>query len=373
LGMHMRALVVGGGVVGLFAAYYLRREGAEVVLVDGLEPGEASRAAAGILEFTRFKINRINAVGYPTAYLSMLSRGAARIRHMDLKWILAYARSYGRDPGEDAWEAVREMGRFSWAEYRRLAEERNDFDYAEEPLYELVDDVDKEVEELRRDPLRPKFEEAEFEGRRAVAYLEAARLSTDLAARRIREEAAPGRIAAYAEAVGDGFVVAGGRRMEADVVVVAAGWRTSRLLGLPVAPFKGYGFRVKTPRRPRAMFIDLADTGVAVVPLGGWIKATGRFDMDSTEDHSPAERVLAGARKLLGDVEVLDMAVGYRPCTPDGLPIVERLGERLVVAAGACRLGWTFGPALGRMAADLALGRVKEARFPSSRFGRRTP
>lgn len=369
MGLRMKALVVGGGVVGLFAAYYLKREGVEVVVVDGSELGEGSRAAAGILEFTRFKINRINVVGYPTAYLKMLSRGAARIRHLDLKWILAYVKSYGRDPGEDVWNAVREMGAFSWAEYRRLAEEKNDFDYAEEPLYELVEDVEAEAEELRRDPLRPKFEIAEFEGRPAVAYLEAAKLSTDLAVKRLAAEAAPQHVRAFVEAVGDGRVVlGGGKTLEADVVVAAAGWRTSRLLGLPVAPFKGYGFRVRPAKRPKAMFIDLADTGVAVVPLGGWTKATGRFDFDSTDDHSPAEAVLAGARRLLGDLEVLDMAVGYRPCTPDGLPIVERLGERLVVVAGACRLGWTFGPALGKMAADLALGRSKRAVFASSRF-----
>ncbi|MEM3326406.1 MAG: FAD-binding oxidoreductase [Thermoproteus sp.] len=364
----MRAVVVGGGVVGLFAAYYLKREGAEVVVVDGSELGEGSRAAAGILEFTRFKINRINVVGYPTAYLKMLSRGAARIRHLDLKWILAYIKSYGRDPGEEVWSAVREMGAFSWAEYRRLAEEKNDFDYAEEPLYELVDDVEAEAEELKRDPLRPKFEVGELGGRPAVVYLEAAKLSTDLAAKRLAEEAKPAHVRAFAEAVGDGYVVAGGKKLEADVVVVAAGWRTSRLLGLPVAPFKGYGFRVRPAERPKAMFIDLADTGVAVVPLGGWTKATGGVDFDATDDHSPAEKVLAGAKRLLGGLEVLDMAVGYRPCTPDGLPIVERLGERLVVAAGACRLGWTFGPALGKMAADLALGRTKRSVFTASRF-----
>ncbi len=365
----MDAVVVGGGVVGLFAAYYLRREGVDVAIVDGLEPGEASRAAAGILEFTRFKINRINVVGYPTAYLSMLSKGAARIRHIDVKWILAYIRSYGKDPGERVWEAVREMGRFSWAEYRRLAEERNDFDYAEEPLYELVQDVEAEAEELKRDPLRPKFEVGELDGKQAVIYLEAAKLSTDLAVRRLREEAGARHVPAFAETVGDGFVTAGGKRLEADVVIVAAGWRISRLLGLPVAPFKGYGFRVRPSRRPNAMFIDLADTGIAVVPLKDWVKATGRFDLDSTDDHSPAEKVLAGARKLMGYLEAIDMAVGYRPCTPDGLPIVERRGEKLVVAAGACRLGWTFGPALGKMAADLALGRAKTTAFPSSRFG----
>lgn len=331
-------------------------------------PGEWSRAAAGILEFTRFKINRINVRGYPSAYLSMLARGAARVRHMDLKWLAAYVRSYGKEQPREVWEAVKEMGRFSWAEYRRLAEEKNDFGYAEEPLYELAADVEGEVEELKRDPLGPRFEIAEFEGKEAIAYLDAAKLSTDLAAARLLAEARPTIVKAEAEAAGDGYVTAGGRRIEGDAVVVAAGWRTAGLLGLPVAPFKGYGFRLRGGRRPRAMFIDLADTGVAVVPLGDWTKATGRFDLDSSDDHSPASRVLAGARRLLGDFEVLDMAVGYRPCTPDGLPIVEKIGERLVAATGACRLGWTFAPALGKYAADLALGRARALPFASSRF-----
>ncbi|MGB9705919.1 MAG: FAD-dependent oxidoreductase, partial [Pyrobaculum sp.] len=96
--------------------------------------------------------------------------------------------------------------------------------------------------------------------------------------------------------------------------------------------------------------------GVAVVPLSKWTKVTGRFDLDGSGDHSPAQRVLERAREVLGDFDVIDMAVGYRPCTPDGFPVVDRMGS-VVVVTGACRLGWTYGPALGKLAADLALGR----------------
>jgi glycine/D-amino acid oxidase-like deaminating enzyme len=32
----------------------------------------------------------------------------------------------------------------------------------------------------------------------------------------------------------------------------------------------------------------------------------------------------------------------------------------LVVATGACRLGWSFAPAMGKMASDLASGREKD-------------
>jgi len=39
-------------------------------------------------------------------------------------------------------------------------------------------------------------------------------------------------------------------------------------------------------------------------------------------------------------------------------PIVARK-DNLVVATGGFRLGWSFAPAIGRYAADLALGKVK--------------
>jgi hypothetical protein len=59
-----------------------------------------------------------------------------------------------------------EMAQFSKREYFRLAEESNDFELREEPLYEVVEDVEKEVESLRRDPLMPRFEVGELDGRR---------------------------------------------------------------------------------------------------------------------------------------------------------------------------------------------------------------
>jgi D-proline dehydrogenase len=65
----VKIIVVGGGIVGLFTAFYLVKEGAEVVIVEQDKPGELSRAAAGILEFTRFAINRINVKSYPGASL----------------------------------------------------------------------------------------------------------------------------------------------------------------------------------------------------------------------------------------------------------------------------------------------------------------
>ncbi|MGW0202263.1 NAD(P)/FAD-dependent oxidoreductase, partial [Nonomuraea sp. NPDC003201] len=45
----MRVVVIGSGIVGAGAAYYLSRRGAAVTVVDGGYPGEATQAGAGIV------------------------------------------------------------------------------------------------------------------------------------------------------------------------------------------------------------------------------------------------------------------------------------------------------------------------------------
>jgi D-proline dehydrogenase len=368
----VRALVVGGGILGLFAALHLAREGADVAVLERGEPGEWSRAAAGILEFTRFSINRISARGYPASYLRMALRGDARIRAgaLGARWVLSYLRAWGREPPSGMWEAVRWLGEYSRSEYRAMAEASNDFEYAEEPLHEVGGDVGAALEEARRDPLSPRVEAGECCGMESLVYLDAARLSTGAFISRILGElrglgARIVRAAALGVRPASGEVLLeGGRTEGADAVVVAAGYRT-RALGVPVAPFKGYGFL--TGARARAMFVDLR-SGIAVVPLRGRSKLTGRFDLDAGGDHSPALRVLRRGREALGDFAVHEMAVGYRPCTPDGFPVVDRVGS-VVVATGACRLGWTYAPALGRLAADLALGRGSPGALGAGRFG----
>ncbi len=363
----MRIIVVGGGIVGLFTAFYLKHEGVDVVIVEQGNVGDWSRAAAGILEFTRFIINRINVRSYPKKYLAMMIHGDARVKTLDWKWIATYLKVWGREPQQEMWEAVKALGDFSRRQYRAFAEEKNDFDYSEEPLYEVGIDVGKAVEEARRDPLSPKVEAGTCCGREALAYLDAAKLATDLFIERMLRELEGVQIVKRRtqEVAGREVWLEGGGVLQGDAVVVATGY-WARRLGVPVAPFKGYGFR--TNAKAEKMFIEMSK-GIAVVPLSKWTKVTGRFDLDGTDDHDPAQKVLQRAREVLGQFEVIDMAVGYRPCTPDGFPVVDRIGS-VTIVTGACRLGWTYGPALGKLAADLALGKGGVEALSMARFRR---
>jgi glycine oxidase len=46
----------------------------------------------------------------------------------------------------------------------------------------------------------------------------------------------------------------------------------------------------------------------------------------------------------LGEYELAERAAGLRPMTPDNLPIVGRLDDRVLVAAGHGRSGFLFAP-----------------------------
>jgi D-amino-acid dehydrogenase len=57
-----------------------------------------------------------------------------------------------------------------------------------------------------------------------------------------------------------------------------------------------------------------------------------------------------------GDLELLEIWRGLRPCTPDGLPLVghsRRFGN-LVLAAGHAMVGMSLGPVTGKLVARLA-------------------
>lgn len=358
-------------MTGLFSAIFLAREGVETVVFDP-SPGGWSRAAAGVLEPTKFEINRINVKGYPLRYIKMWISGKARVAKLDWEWVAAYLRVYGREYPPEVWSYVRELASFSLSAYRGLAEERNDFELREEPLFEVVANLEEEVESLKADPLRPRFEVGEIEGRPAIVYLDSVIISTDLAAERLYREAKEAGVRFVNKWVvsleGTSVILEDGEAVRAEGVIMAGG-RWARELGVPIAPMKGYGFRVKGARGPGKAVADFVG-GVFVVPFRDWLKVTGRFDFDPTDDHSPSRAVLDAARSWLGEFSVIDMAVGYRPCAPDGLPVIEKRGG-VVIATGGCRLGWTLGPGIAKAAVDLALGRASDTPLTTRRFSAR--
>jgi len=155
----------------------------------------------------------------------------------------------------------------------------------------------------------------------------------------------------------------------------------SRKLGIeiPVLGGKGYALTLPPlepmPRRP----LMLIEKKIAVTPRDGSIRIGGTLELVDQDESITARRVAAivrGARGYLTlpeDPRVLELWRGLRPCTPDGLPLIDRSPrhDNLVIATGHQMLGVQSAPGTARLVADLVLRRdpsFDPAPFRASRF-----
>lgn len=148
-------------------------------------------------------------------------------------------------------------------------------------------------------------------------------------------------------------------RVQAGRVVLAAGAWTNALLHpmgirLPIVPARGYHLMYPTQagvvQRPTLW----AERYMVMSPLRTGIRMTSIKELTalgSRPNFSWIRRRDADARRLFPALPSPSVAewAGYRPCTPDSLPILDRLDEHLWIAAGHGHLGITQAPISGRL------------------------
>ncbi|MFC4080164.1 NAD(P)/FAD-dependent oxidoreductase [Amycolatopsis samaneae] len=350
----MRVIVIGSGISGAATAYHLALRGAEVVVVDAGLAGTATEAGAGIVspwtshwEDALFPLASAAAAYYPELAGRLAEETGEPTSYQVVGGMVVSA-----DEGElDAAEgrlAARAVAAPGAGEIRRLDPAR---------ARELFP------------PLAPGLGAvhlsgaARVDGRRVRrALLTAARhRGARLVAAHARVSPRPG---------GAPRVLAGGEVFGADVVVAAGGAWTGELLAQ-------LGIRVPvTPQRGQISHFDLPGVDTAAWPVV--LPGTSHYLLAF-----PGSRVVAGATReagagfdhrvtAAGQREVLDHAlavapgladatlaetrVGFRPGTPDGLPVLGEVTGGLVLATGFGAAGLTLAPFAGRLVADLALG-----------------
>jgi glycine oxidase len=144
--------------------------------------------------------------------------------------------------------------------------------------------------------------------------------------------------------------------VDAEQRVIANGIDAPRLWpGLPVRPVKGEVLRLRwrkgcMPVPTRVVRARVHGRPVYLVPRADGV-VVGATQYEHGRDTAP---VVTGVRDLLddacavmpalGEYELAETAAGLRPMTPDGLPVVERLDDRTLVAAGHGRNGFLLAP-----------------------------
>lgn len=176
--------------------------------------------------------------------------------------------------------------------------------------------------------------------------------------------------------------------LTADAYVLAAGsfsalWGKQLGFDIPVRPAKGYSISVPMHRwdpKPRVPVVD-DSLHAALVPVGGVLRVAGTAEFtgyDVTVNPKRIAnlvdlfaRVYPQLAERVGDVDVQPWC-GLRPLTPDGMPIVcQSPIENLYLNTGHGPLGWSMACGSGQAIADMVTGAptgIDMATFGLKRF-----
>jgi D-amino-acid dehydrogenase len=177
-----------------------------------------------------------------------------------------------------------------------------------------------------------------------------------------------------ADASGITGVNLGTETLKADRYLLALGsYSTAMLqplgLRIPVYPVKGFSITVpitSAAHAPESTIMDETHK-VAVTRLGDRIRVGGTaqlsgFDLALNEGRRRTlEFVVTDLFPRGGDVARAEFWTGLRPMTPDGTPILGPTSvDKLWLATGHGTLGWTMAAGTGRLLADWMAGRKHE-------------
>lgn len=350
-------LVIGGGIVGLAIAIELKRQGAKVTVVSKDFTQAASHAAAGMLAPLAEKL----------ASAPMLDL-CLRSRWLYPEWTQKLEELTGIDTGYlpcgilaptySAPKAIAEDDRAVWLDRSAIK------------LYEpgLSDRVaggwwypeDGQVD--NRSLMRSLLQAAQTLG---------IELNEGVRVKAIQQK--QGRV--------DGVLTDVGQ-LTAQQYVLAAGSWSSQLMPLPVRPVKGQMLALKMPQKlhqPFPLQRILYGEGVYLVPRqdGRLIVGATVEEVDWTPFNTPQgiQSLLAKTTELYpaaADWQIEEFWWGFRPGTPDELPILGRSAcENLFLATGHYRNGILLAPITASLMADLILEQKSDpllAEFSYQRF-----
>jgi D-amino-acid dehydrogenase len=379
-------VVVGGGISGLCAAYFLRKAGAEVRILEARRVGSgASWGNAGwVTPAQAGPLPEPGLLGY--AVRSLVDRQSAlyfepRQLVRMLPWLVRFARRCNERDHTSGRVALAALAERSVALLEQMAADGIAIGLQRSPL--LIAAAEPEHAQTYLDRLEPiggfGFEIPDrLLGQDEMLALEPA-LTDGVQTGFVIEPHCTVDAAAVVVALRDGLLqlgveilegtevlevdAANGRvaalrtssgRYPCETVVLAAGAWLAQLgrrfgLRLPVQAGKGYSFDVRPRRMPRHALL-LLEPHVGCSPLGERLRIAGTMEFSGINariDRRRIESIIHGAGQMLDgwtDFDLGSVWSGLRPIAPDGLPIIDRHPRlaNVFVAGAYSMLGMTL-------------------------------
>ena len=396
-------LVIGGGVIGMCAAYYLARSGAAVTVLEEHRVGGPMASSYGNIGLL------VPSHSTPVAEPRVISRGLRWLLNPEsplyikprwdgdlLRWLLLFRAACSEQRSAAAEPVVYRWQRASQELYAELAAqlppevnyERKGglFLYREERAWEEAGVTMRREQEagidvalVEREQLRvlvPGLREGVLG---AVHYRQDGRLIPDAFVRALAAAAAGHGATVHEHATvfalerggaGVGAVHTSRGTLRPRLVVLATGFLSPSLardvgLRVPVQPAKGYSITVRRPPTCPDIPLHFHEERVVLTPFGAdRMRVGGTLEL-AGNDRRVSPRRLAAIRRApprylagMEELETLEIWRGMRPLSADSLPILGRPRglDNLLLATGHGMIGVSLGPATGKVVAELALG-----------------
>lgn len=393
-----KVVIIGGGVIGLCSAYYLVKEGHEVVIVDQstMDHG-ASFVNAGYLTPSHFM--PLAAPGVMKQGLKWMFNSASplfikpRLDRSFLSWAWAFNKSCTAKNVSESIGIIKDFNLWSAALFSEIkTSEKFTFQLEnkgllmlcktekmlEEELHlaKIAMDEGLEVNSLSPSEILTMEPHANIEAIGAVHYqcdwhttphefmkeMEAWLLSngvTFVKNERVEDlQTSNGKIQSIATQ---------NNTYTADEFVLAAGsWShfLSRKLGIRIPLEAGKGYRINVDHHTGITIpAVLAEAKIAVTPMTGFTRFAGTMEFSGVNHKVNPIRVEAIASaaaeyysgvKISKDEKAL-AACGLRPVSPDGKPYIGKSSKckNLTIATGHAMMGWSLAPATGKLVTEI--------------------
>jgi len=414
----MTTVVLGAGAVGTATAWYLRKSGHDVVLVERQAEAamETSWGNGGIIHAS--EVEPWSQPGMPTKIIKWLGQENAPmlLRYGAIPHIIGWGIQFARNCTPERFRenarsnlhlalhslrSLQEIGAETGIAYDRAtrgvlkiyrsgdsldaAQRSTDYLAAHGLLYERVN-ADRCVElEPALKETRPTLAGGLYFARDEVG--DSNKFTQGLAA----ACAAKGVQCRFSETV-QAIETSGGRvqavvtdkgRIAANRVVAALGSFTAPMLArngirVPIYPVKGVSITFLRAGWNGAPTVPIIDDSklFGIVPIGERMRVSGSAEItgyDTTPALARAEAIIANASftfpemKRHFDIAKSKIWAGLRPVSPSGTPIIGETRIRgLWINAGHGHLGWTLSCGSGRVIADLINGRDPGIPLPPS-------
>lgn len=412
----MKAVIIGGGIIGLSSAYYLQKKGWEVIVLDKTDLSDGcSYGNLGMIVPSHF---------VPLAAPGMVAQG---IRWMFnnkspfyvkpslsrdiISWGLKFIKSATAKNVEHAAPALLELNLYSKGLYEQLANQPT-FDFALEKkgilmyyksnktgdeelhLAETARSMGLDVQALDKQQVQALEPETDLNILGAVHYKCDAHVHPNKLIQQLLMHLRKADVIIRQNTLVKNMIVEQGLvkevvttsgNYEADMIVLASGSWLPQIakmahIKVPLMPGKGYSFTFDHPEKKLNIPAILCEARVAITPMNGHMRYGGTMEIGPMNNKVNLNRVqgivnsisdyFPGMRVKMPDKK--DVWYGFRPCSPVGMPYLGFANKlsNLIIAGGHAMMGLSLGPASGKIVADLASGVQPEVDIKSFRVDR---